>query len=265
MKHAPWALVFCAAVALADPPTMFPPVRGTHDMVGAANNLEVEAGYRILEKGGNAVDAGVATVLAAAVTEQSRFGLGGEMPLLIKMAGKPRWSLSAASAWRPRKATVDYYTHRPPEPWEDPSRKPPVPMQGIKAAITPGVFDGLMLALQKYGTMTFAEVAQPAIDYAEGFPIAEEFAEMLQNYKRILDVWPASQAFFYPNGAPPNRGDLVRMARARQDAARTGGRRKEGTRQSRQEDPRRPRSVLSGLHRQAHRRVFRSQRRTDRL
>src|SRR5712692_12066788 len=74
--------------------TMFPPVRGTHEMVAAANNLEVEAGFRILTQGGNAIDAGVATVLAAAVTEQSRFGLGGEMPLLVKLAGKPVVAIS---------------------------------------------------------------------------------------------------------------------------------------------------------------------------
>ena len=65
--------------------TMFPPVRGLHEMVGAANNLEVAAGMRMLAQGGNAVDAGVATVLAATVTEQSRVGLGGEIPILIKM------------------------------------------------------------------------------------------------------------------------------------------------------------------------------------
>src|ERR1700724_3855797 len=69
-------------------PTMFPPVRGIHEMVGAANNFEVEAGYRILTQGGNSVDAGVATALTASVTELSRFGLGGEMPLLVKMAGQ---------------------------------------------------------------------------------------------------------------------------------------------------------------------------------
>src|SRR5512134_441334 len=69
--------------------TMFPPVRGTREMVGAANNFEVEAGFRLLAQGGNAVDAGVAATLAAAVTEQARFGLGGEMPLIIQMAGKP--------------------------------------------------------------------------------------------------------------------------------------------------------------------------------
>src|SRR5947208_14836553 len=76
-------LLATAAVALAqNPPTMFPPVRGTREMVGAANNVEVEAGFRMLTQGGNAVDAGVATALAAAVTEQDHFGLGGEIPML---------------------------------------------------------------------------------------------------------------------------------------------------------------------------------------
>jgi gamma-glutamyltranspeptidase/glutathione hydrolase len=111
----------------------------------------------------------------------------------------------------PAKATVGYYQNRQPEAWEDPSRKPLVPMQGIKAAITPGVFDGLMLALQKYGTMSYAEVAQPAIEYAEAFPIAEEFAGMLQNYKRVMAPWAESTAFYYPNGTAPARGDLIHM------------------------------------------------------
>ena len=76
-------------------PTMVPPVRGTHEMVGAANNLEVEAGYRLLTQGGNAVDAGVASVLAAAVTELSRFGLGGVSFLSDSLSNvgrsMPRW------------------------------------------------------------------------------------------------------------------------------------------------------------------------------
>jgi gamma-glutamyltranspeptidase len=84
--------------------TMFPPVRGTHEMVGAANNLEVEAGFRILTQGGNAIDAGVATVLAAAVTEQSRFGIGGEIPILLKPVGKPAVAISGIGT-APAKAT----------------------------------------------------------------------------------------------------------------------------------------------------------------
>src|SRR5260370_215294 len=134
-----------------NPQTMFPAVRGLHEMVGAANNFEVEAGYRILTQGGNAVDAGVASVLAAAVTELSRFGLGGEMPLLVKMAGKPVVAISGIGV-APGKAGVDFYSQRQPEPWEVASRMSPVPMQGILSAMPPGVFDGLILALDQYGT-----------------------------------------------------------------------------------------------------------------
>jgi len=190
--------------------TMFPPVRGTREMVAAANNQEVEAGFRILMQGGNAVDAGVASVLAAAVTEQSRFGLGGEMPVIIKMAGKPPVVISGVGT-APAKATLEFFSSRRPEPWEDPHRMPPIPTHGILAATVPGVFDGLILALKEHGTMSFASIAAPAIEYAEGFPIAEEFAGFLQSYKRMIDLWPASKSFFYPSGEPPRRGDIVRM------------------------------------------------------
>src|SRR5690349_23254063 len=81
--------------------TMFPPVRGTREMVGAANNLEVEAGFRILTQGGNAVDAGVATVLAAAGTEQARFGLGGEMRLLGDRGRQHRRQIGRAHGLTP--------------------------------------------------------------------------------------------------------------------------------------------------------------------
>ena len=213
MKNLTLLIALSSLPALAQrsgTPTMFPPVRGTHEMVAAANNQEVEAGYRIVTAGGNAVDAGVASVLTAAVTEQSRFGLGGEMPLLVKMTGKPVIAISGVGT-APAKATPAFYKRRPMEPWEQPGRMPPIPSQGIRSAILPGVFDGLMLALQKYGTMSFAQVSAPAIEYAEGFPIAEEFAGMLRGYQTILELWPASKAFFYPNGAPPQRGEIVRM------------------------------------------------------
>ncbi len=189
--------------------TMFPPVRGTREMVAAANNFEVEAGYRILTSGGNAVDAGVASVLAAAVTEQARFGLGGEMPVIIKMAGRPPVVISGVGV-APALATVEYYRSRNAERWEDPAAKPPIPEFGILAAITPGVFDGLMLALSEYGTLTFAQVAAPAIEYSKGFPIGEEFAQFIRDTRPLLDLWPASKAFFLPNDKAPPRGTLFR-------------------------------------------------------
>ena len=206
-------LIATATIALAQTAaaqaTMFPPVRGTREMVGAANNLEVEAGFRILGQGGNAVDAGVASVLAAAVTEQSRFGLGGEMPLLIKMNGKPVAAISGVGT-APASATIEYYQKRSMEPWEDGQKMPPIPAQGIRAAILPGVLDGLLLALEKYGTMSFAQVAAPAIELTDGFPIAEEFSSFIRNYTRILELWPASKDFFIPNGVAPKRGEIFR-------------------------------------------------------
>ena len=197
----------CAAQQL-----MFWPVRGTREMVAAANNYEVEAGFRMLWQGGNAIDAGVAATLAGAVTEQARFGLGGEMPLIIKMNGKDPVVVSGVGV-APAKATVDFYSRRAPDPWEDPQRMPPIPPLGILSAITPGVFDALMLALQEHGTMSFEKVVTPAIECAEGgFPLMEEFVSFIRANQRVLELWPASKAFFLPGGRAPGRGDLFRAA-----------------------------------------------------
>lgn len=189
--------------------TMIWPVRGARQMVVAANNFEAEAGYRILLQGGNAVDAGVAAVLAAAVTEQARFGLGGEMPLLVKMSGKPVIAVSGVGV-APRRATPDYFRQRAPEPWEDPGKMPPIPALGPRAAIVPGVFDGLLLALREFGTMSFSQVAAPAIEYTEGFPLGDEFAAFLKTHRNVLELWPSSREFFLPGGEPPERGALFR-------------------------------------------------------
>jgi gamma-glutamyltranspeptidase/glutathione hydrolase len=205
------ALLILAALPLSSQVrhTMFPPVRGTHEMVGAANNLEVEAGFRILTQGGNAIDAGVATVLAAAVTEQSRFGIGGEIPILLKPVGKPAVAISGIGT-APAKATVEFYQNRKPESWEEEGHTSPIPALGMLAAPVPGVFDGLILALSKYGTMSFAQVAAPAIEYTSGFPIAEEFAAFIHGNERFLDLWPASKDFFLPGGTAPERGQIFR-------------------------------------------------------
>jgi gamma-glutamyltranspeptidase/glutathione hydrolase len=214
MRWTAWLLVLFSAVIAKSQDTvrtMFPPVRGLHEMVGAANNLEVAAGMRMLAQGGNAVDAGVATVLAATVTEQSRVGLGGEIPILIKMKDKPVIAISGVGV-AGSKATVQFFENRKPEKWEQPDRVAPIPAIGPRAAITPGLVDGLLMALEKYGTLSFSQVAAPAIEYAdEGFPIGEEFAEFLGELSQYHAFWPASFRFFYPNGGPPKRGEIVKM------------------------------------------------------
>lgn len=202
-------LALLPLLALPQPATLFPPVRGTREMIGAGNSFQVEAGYRILAAGGNAIDAGVASVLAAAVTEQSRFGLGGEMPLLLQLRGKPPVAISGIGT-APALATLDYYRNRKAESWEDGDRLSPIPSQGIRAAILPGALDGLILALSKYGTRSYCEVAQPAIEYAEGFPIPEEYAAFLRNLEPYINLWPTSARFFFPAGRVPQRGEIFR-------------------------------------------------------
>ena len=87
---------------------------------------------------------------------------------------------------------------------------PPIPTQGILATTIPGVFDGLILALSQFGTMSFEQVSAPAIEYAGGFPIGEEFAGFIHSTQGILELWPASKSFFLPGGVPPSRGEIFR-------------------------------------------------------
>lgn len=210
-KCVPAAMLAMTVAAVGqNPPTMFPPVRGTRALVGAANNFEVEAGWRMIQQGGNAVDAGAAAVLAASVTELSRFGIGGEMPLIVKMAGKAPVVIAGVGE-APALATPEFFAHRAAEPWEQQTPLAPIPSEGIHAAIVPGAFDAAVEALEKFGTKSFAEVAQPAVDLAEsGFAMPEEFGNMLVGYQRIIGLWPASQKFFYPDGKPVPVGGLFR-------------------------------------------------------
>ena len=72
------------------------------------------------------------------------------------------------------------------------------------------MFDGIILALSEFGTMSFEQVSAPAIEYSEGFPIGEEFAAFIHNTQKILELWPTSRSFFLPGGVAPNRGDIFR-------------------------------------------------------
>src|ERR1041385_8004837 len=209
--------------------TFRPVVRGKRGVVAGGQPLSVEAGLRMLQKGGNAVDAGVATILAASVIEFSHFSFGGEVPILIKLKGAEVVVVEGMGQ-APLKATREFFLNRAKSSKlesaataPDSSRaqsgasdmasiagaKPgPIPSTGPLSATVPAVLDACVTALDNFGTKTLGEVMQPAIELADGFPIDELRVEYIKTRAPIFSQWPDAKRIFMPNGQAPKVGDV---------------------------------------------------------
>src|SRR5215203_6549911 len=104
--------------------TFRPVVRGKRGVVAGGQPLSVEAGLRIMQRGGNAVDAGVATILAASVIEFSHFSFGGEVPILIKLKGQ-KVVVIEGMGQAPMKAAREFFVNRAQEDGSGPSLTAP--------------------------------------------------------------------------------------------------------------------------------------------
>jgi gamma-glutamyltranspeptidase/glutathione hydrolase len=198
------------------------PSRGMRGAVAAGTEFATEAGMRMFHAGGNAVDAGIATMLAASVSEFSHFGLGGESPILVRTKEGKVFAIAGVGTM-PKLATADFYRKHqllPDEIGESPAPnglKDWVPVSGILSALVPGMVEAALVTLREFGTKSFAEAVQPAIDLADGFPVDELRVTVLRNCKQYLEGWPASKNVFLPNGQLPQIGDIFRQP----DLART--------------------------------------------
>jgi gamma-glutamyltranspeptidase/glutathione hydrolase len=151
---------------------------GTRGVVVSGHHLASDAGLDMLKAGGNAIDAGVATVFAQAVTEFDRFGLGGEVPILIHSAKEGRVVAVNGQGQAPRRATLEWFRS---------NGLRAIPGDCFLAAPVPAVVGSLILALQQYGTMTLGEVLAPAIRLArEGFAVFPTYLENLLRVERRL-------------------------------------------------------------------------------
>ena len=213
--------------------TFRPVVRGKRGVVAGGQPLSVEAGLRMLQSGGNAVDAGVATILAASVIEFSHFSFGGEVPILIKLKNAEVVVVEGMGQ-APMKATREFFVNRAKASQSegaatapDSSRaqrggtdrasiagaKPgPIPSTGPLSATVPAVLDACVTALDHFGTKTLAEVMQPAIELADGFPIDELRVEYIKTRAPIFSQWPDAKALFLPGGEVPKVGDIFVQA-----------------------------------------------------
>lgn len=204
--------------------TFRPVVRGKRGVVAGGHPLSVEAGMRILQQGGNAVDAGVATILAASVIEFSHFGFGGEVPILIKLRGKDVAVIEGMGA-APMKATREFFVKRAADKSQTDMDRPTmagaksgvIPSTGPLSATVPAVLDACVVALAQYGTKSLGQVMQPAIELADGFPLDELRVQYIKTRSPVFSQWPEAKRIFLPNGEVPQLGDIF----TQRDLART--------------------------------------------
>ncbi len=199
-----------------------PVVRGSRGAAAAGTPLVSQVSMRVLQAGGNAVDAGIAALFAAAVTEFSHFGFGGEAPLLIRTPDGRVHCIAGVGA-APQLMTREFFANLPPDPEfeKEAARRDhkngPIPSYGLLPALVPGMVDAGLLALQRFGTLPFHKAGRAALEYAEGHPIDEIRAGSIARAGRFLKLFPSSRDVFAPQGSFPRPGDVFRQP----DLART--------------------------------------------
>jgi len=186
------------------------PVAAKHGMVVAQERIAAKVGADMLARGGNAVDAAVATGFAMAVTYPRAGNIGGGGFMVIHSAERGEDITIDYRETAPGKATRDMFLGADGKPDIAKSRDSAL---GIGV---PGTVAGLALALQKYGSgkFTLSDTLQPAIALArDGFAVADDIADTLPDWRRRLSRWPASlNMIARPDGTPLQRGDTLVQA-----------------------------------------------------
>lgn len=189
--------------------TTRPEIRGTFGVVTSTHWIASAVGMGLLERGGNAFDAAVATAFTLQIVEPHLNGPAGDMPAIFQKAGEAV-QVICAQAPAPAGATLEHYRA------QDLTL---IPGSGLLATVIPGAFDGWMLMLRDHGTMTLREVLTPAIGYArDGHPVLPRVADQIAGLAGYFaEHWPSSAAVWTPGGKAPAPNALFRNP----DLART--------------------------------------------
>jgi len=198
-----------AALAVLDVPAAplqaaeRPPVAGRNAGVSAGHPLTAAAAFEILQKGGNAFDAGVAALLVGGVVEQDFYSLGGEALVLVYPRKESKVTAIVGQGWAPKGATIDWYT----------SRNKTLNGEGLDPAVVPGALHAALTVLEKYGTMSFEDVSARAIEYAQdGFPLRPRTAGAIQQNLKFFESWPDNQKYWLKaDGSMHPAGDLIKL------------------------------------------------------
>jgi gamma-glutamyltranspeptidase/glutathione hydrolase len=199
-----------------------PMITGARHMIAAGHYLAAEAGHAVLQAGGNVVDAGVAAGLALGVVHSDQVQVSGVAPMVIHVAERDETVTIAGLGGWPRAARIETFVE---------AHGGAIPT-GLLRTVVPAAPDAWILALERYGTMSFGDVAAAAIRYArEGFTMHPVMAHYIAQYAESYRHWPASAAIWLPGGRPPREGelfvqaDLARSLQFMADEERAAGRR----------------------------------------
>jgi gamma-glutamyltranspeptidase/glutathione hydrolase len=181
---------------------------GTRHMVSACHYLASEVGFQVLEAGGNAIDAGVATGMMLAVVQPEFVNIAGVAPIILYSAKENRLvTISGLGTW-PKALERDFFQKQH-------GGKIPA---GILRTIVPAAPDAWITALELFGTMSFGEVAAGAIRFArDGFPVHPLMAEIMAEHEAEYRRFPSNVALYLPKGRAPLPGEIFVQA----DLART--------------------------------------------
>ena len=206
MKVGVWIFVLAVPLLLAQAPaqrqqTMRPVVRGTHFAVTSMKPESTMAAEQVLKAGGNAFDAIVAGQAVLALADYALNGIGSDAVLLVYDAREKKVFSVNAEGTAPRLATIDWYK-------KNQGGKIPV-NDGLLSGTVPGVVDAWYILLDRWGTKTFAELLQPAIELAEnGFPLSDRLARAFE--ARKLRKYASSVKLFNLDGPAYQGGQIFK-------------------------------------------------------
>jgi len=172
--------------------TTRPEILGTYGVVASTHWLASAVGMGILERGGNAFDAAVATGMVLQVCEPHLCGPAGDLPIIYHANNLAETKVICGQGVAPAAATISHYRNLGFDM---------MPGSGLLATVVPGAFDAWMLMLRDHGVMTLEEVLEPAISYAaNGVPLVPAISQTIESVRELfISEWPTS-AELYLNG-----------------------------------------------------------------
>jgi gamma-glutamyltranspeptidase / glutathione hydrolase len=184
--------------------TTRPEIEGTFGVATTTHWIATAVAMGILERGGNAFDAGIAAAFTLQVVEPHLNGPLGDVPVMVWPAGADAPLVVCGQGPAPAGATLAHY--------RDHLGLDIVPGTGLLAACIPGTFETYMLILERYGTMRLRDVLEAAIGYAHnGHPLVPRAVETIDTVREMFrDHWPTSAALYLPNGKVPQAHALFR-------------------------------------------------------